>query len=607
MEQLNLYDDHEWKIQPGESPANTPVPNSAREEVTNHVEPEGGRDQATTQVKVLSLVIGNTAEAEAVHCEEGSMGKADRGEAVSTPSGSKAVAGYQKESTGTGETRGVLQKGVCNNKPINGKERQKTHRESDQRIVPKKQGNACRGKGLAGMQEDDRETSATRRSGEKMETLLSTLTQKARENSQLRFTSLAHWLSEENLKECLNKIKKNKAPGIDGVTEKEYEENLEMNLRDLVERLKGKRYKPQPVKRVYIPKPNGEKRPLGIPTLEDKIVQMGIKEMLEAIYEADFMDTSYGFRPGRSCHSALNALDKIIMTKPVNYVVDMDIEKFFDTVDHEWLMKCLQQRISDSSLLRIIARILKSGVMVEGEYQEVEEGTPQGGVISPVLANIYLHYVLDLWFERKVKEEMKGYCGMIRYCDDFIVCFQSEEEARKFGEMLRERLGKFGLKVAEKKSKIVEFGRYAWERSQRGGGKVGTFDFLGFTHFCDKTRKGKFKVERKTAKKKMRHKLKAMNQWLKSVRNLKKLGDWWEELGEKLSGHYQYYGISGNTEAMNQFYREIERLSFLWINRRSQKKSCNWAQFRRYLEFHPLPRPSIHHQIYTLSPMRMCP
>jgi RNA-directed DNA polymerase len=313
------------------------------------------------------------------------------------------------------------------------------------------------------------------------------------------------------------------------------------------------------------------------------------------------MDVSYGFRPGRSCHSALNALDKSIMTKAVGYVVDMDIEKFFDTVDHKWMMKCLEQRISDTSLLRLIARFLKSGVMEEGEYQEVEEGTPQGGVISPLLANIYLHYVLDLWFEKKVKKEMKGYCGLVRYCDDFIVCFQYEKEARKFGEMLRERLSKFGLKVAEKKSKILEFGRYAWERSQKGGKKVGVFDFLGFTHYCDKTRRGKFKLERKTAKKKLRHRLKAMNQWLKTVRNQVKLEEWWKELRQKLAGYYQYYGISGNTKELYKAYREIERLTFIWINRRSQKKSCNWTQFRRFLEYHPLPKPRIYHQIYTLS------
>jgi RNA-directed DNA polymerase len=294
------------------------------------------------------------------------------------------------------------------------------------------------------MPEDDRETSAIRRNGERMATKLSTLTQRARENPKLKFTFLAHLLSEEYLKECLKELKGNKAPGIDGVTVKEYEAHLEENLKDLVQKLKWKRYRPQPVRRVYIPKPNGDSRPLGIPTLEDKIVQMGIKKILEAIFEVDFRDVSYGFRPGRSCHGALDALDKVIMKKSVGYVVDIDIEKFFDTVDHKWLMKCLKQRIMDTNLLRLIARSLKAGVIEEGQYQETEKGTPQGGVSSPLLANIYLHYILDLWFEVKVKRIRKGYTQLVRYCYDFIVCFQYKNEAESFGKMLKERLNQFG-------------------------------------------------------------------------------------------------------------------------------------------------------------------
>ncbi len=340
---------------------------------------------------------------------------------------------------------------------------------------------------------------------------------------------------------------------------------------------------------------------LGIPTLEDKIVQMGIKKILEAIFEVDFRDVSYGFRPGRSCHSALDALDKGIMIKPISYVVDMDIEKFFDTVDHQWLMECLKQRIIDTSLLRLIARFLKAGVMEEGKYLETEKGTPQGSVSSPLFANVYLHYVLDLWFEVKVKKEMKGYIQLVRYCDDFIVCFQYENEAKRFGEMLKERLNKFGLKVAEKKSKIIEFGRYAWERSQSGCKKVETFDFLGFTHYCDRTRKGKFKLGRKTAKKKLQQGLKALNQWLKSVRNQVKLEEWWKVLGQKLRGHYQYYGISGNMNGLRVAYCEVTRLAYMWINRRGQKKSYNWPKFCRFLEYNPLPQPKIYHLTYTLS------
>ena len=303
------------------------------------------------------------------------------------------------------------------------------------------------------------------RTGGQMTTELESLTLRAREDPKCKFTSLAHLLTEDFLKECFRELKRDKASGIDGVTVQEYGVNLEENLKGLVGRLKAKRYRPQPVRRVYVPKPDGSKRGLGIPTVEDKIVQMGIKKILEAIFEVDFMDVSFGFRPNRSCHGALDVLDKTIMTRPVNYVVDMDIEKFFDTIDHGWLMRCLRERIRDTSLLRLIGRFLKAGVMEEGKYTEVDRGTPQGGIISPILANIYLHYILDLWFEKVVKKQFKGYAQLIRYGDDFIVCFQSGNEARTFEEQLGQRLDKFGLRIAEGKSRVIGFGRYEWEKA----------------------------------------------------------------------------------------------------------------------------------------------
>ncbi|HAZ31889.1 MAG TPA: group II intron reverse transcriptase/maturase [Dehalococcoidia bacterium] len=434
-----------------------------------------------------------------------------------------------------------------------------------------------------------------------MSTKLSSLTLRARENPRCSFTSLAHLLTEDFLKGCFRELKRDKAPGIDGVTVREYEVHSEENIKDLVARLKAKRYSPQPVKRVYIPKPNGDNRPLGIPAVEDKIVQMGIKKILESIYEEDFLDVSFGFRPNRNCHDALDVLDKTIMTKPVSFVVDMDIEKFFDTVDHKWLMKCLRQRITDPSLLRLIARFLRSGVMEEGKYLETERGTPQGGVLSPILANIYLHYILDLWFEKKVKKQTKGFAQLLRYADDFIACFQNGGEARAFGEALRQRLSKFGLRIAEEKSRIIEFGRYVWEKAQKQGEKVATFDFLGFTHYCDKTRGGKFKLGRRTARSKFRQKMKAMNQWLKGVRNAVELKAWWPMLGKKLEGHYRYYGISGNMARLKAYHNRTVRLAYKWINRRSQKRSYNWRQFRRFMEYNPLPEPKIHHLTYTLS------
>jgi len=434
-----------------------------------------------------------------------------------------------------------------------------------------------------------------------MTTGLTSLTLRAREDPKCQFTSLAHLLSEDFLKGCFWELKRDKASGVDGVTVQEYEVNLEEKLKDLVGRMKAKRYRPQPVRRVYIPKPDGSKRGLGIPAVEDKIVQMGIKKILEAIFEVDFMDVSFGFRPNRSCHDALDVVDKTIMTKPVNYVVDMDIEKFFDTIEHGWLMRCLRERIKDTSLLRLIGRFLKAGVMEEGKYMEVDRGTPQGGVISPILANIYLHYVLDLWFEKAVKKQLKGYAQLIRYGDDFIVCFQSGSEARGFEEMLRQRLGKFGLKIAEGKSRVIGFGRYEWEKARQEGTRVASFDFLGFTHYCDKTRKGKFKLGRKTSSKKFRQKMKAVNQWLKSVRNQVKLAEWWKVLGLKLVGHYRYYGISGNLSALRKFSRETSKLAYKWINRRSQKKSYTYAQYCKFKKYNPLPEPRIYHLTYTLS------
>jgi len=569
------------------------------------MKPEGTRYWAATQVKAFSPEMTVVSEADAVHEAEGStLGSVTRG--YKSPAGSKAVARYHTDRLGTREAHSVSQEGVWASKPIDGEVVQMALWDSDQSIVPMKPRNGGGGKGLAGMRWGGRGTSSTRRGGHGKSTKLSSLTRRAREDPECRFTSLAHLLTEDFLMGCFRELKRGKAPGIDGVTMEEYEAGLEENIRDLVGRLKGKRYRPQPVRRGYIPKASGGKRPLGIPAIEDKVVQMGVKKILEAIFEVDFLDVSYGFRPERSCHSALDAVDIAIMTKPVNYVVDMDIKEFFDTVDHKWLMRCLRQRVQDPSLLRLVGRFLRAGVMEEGKYVEVEKGTPQGGVLSPLLANIYLHYVLDLWFERVIKKRLRGFAQLIRYCDDFVVCFQSGKEAREFGEELRQRLGKFGLRIAEDKSRTVEFGRPVWQKARREGKKVGTFDFLGFTHYCGATRGGNFKLGRRTARSRFSQKLKAMNQWLKNVRNAAKVEEWWPILGLKLTGHYRYYGISGNMPKLQGYYTQTVRLAYKWINRRSQKRSYNWRQFHRFLRYNPLPRPRIYHP-YPVLAKRMCP
>jgi len=432
-----------------------------------------------------------------------------------------------------------------------------------------------------------------------MQTKLNLITKHTIKDKNFKFTSLAHLLNENSLKECFHMLKKNKAPGQDKVTYEEYGDYLFTNIQKLVKRMKVGKYYPQPVRRVYIPKGEDKKRPLGIPALEDKIVQMGITRILNAIFEPNFLDCSYGFRTGRSCHKALKQLDNSIMTKPVSYIIDADIRSFFDNVDHDWLMKMLGEKIADKNLLKIIKKFLKAGVIEADKLYQTKEGTPQGGILSPTLSNIYLHYILDLWMEKIVKRNTPGYVELLRYCDDFVILVQYKNEAEKILKELEERLNKFGLDLSKEKTRLIEFGRYAKVNAKDK--KPDTFDFLGFTHFCDKTRKGKFKVGRKTRRKKFNLSLKKMNGWLKAVRNAVKTKVWWRIVSAKLRGHFEYYGISGNYTAIKDFYQLALRLIFKWINRRSQKKNMNWKQFINYLKYYPLPLPKIKHNIYNFD------
>ena len=302
-----------------------------------------------------------------------------------------------------------------------------------------------------------------------MNTKLERIAQIAKENPKEKFSALIHHINKDILEECHKELKGNKAVGVDGITQSMYEENLEENIDDLLIRMKRFSYRPKPSKRVYIPKPGSDKkRPLGIPCYEDKLVQLAMNKVITAIYEQDFLDFSYGFRPNRNCHDALKELDIYLSRRNINYVVDADIKGFFDNVDHEWLMKFLAHRISDRNLLRYIKRFLKSGIMENGSFQKTYEGTPQGGVISPTLANIYLHYALDLWFEIVVKKQCQGEAYMVRYADDFVCCFQYEEEAKAFYEALGIRLAKFNLELAEEKSNIIFFGKEAYRARQAG-------------------------------------------------------------------------------------------------------------------------------------------
>jgi len=433
-----------------------------------------------------------------------------------------------------------------------------------------------------------------------MKVKLKQIAMKAKQDKRVKFNALMHHINEANLADCYRDLKRNKACGIDGVTVEAYGKDLEENLKRLVSSLKNKSYRPKAVRRVYIPKPGKEeKRGLGIPSVEDKLVQMMLKTLLERIYEADFLDQSYGFRPGLSCHDAIKALDTAVMTKPVNYIVEVDIRKYFDTVNHYWLQRCLEERISDPNILWLVRRFLKAGVMEEGKLLSSNVGTPQGGVISPLLANIYLHYVLDLWFEKKIRLKSTGHMALIRYCDDFVVCCESKHDANIFLETLKQRLSTFNLAVAEDKTQVLKFGRRAWQLARKHKEKVATFNFLGFTHYCTRSRRGKFIMGHKTSKENLSRKLKETKIWLKKVRNQRRLREWWPILKAKLRGHYNYFGISGNYHCLQQYYKATMWMVFKWINRRSQRKSMTFDQYLKYLEYNPLPRPRICYALYS--------
>jgi len=432
---------------------------------------------------------------------------------------------------------------------------------------------------------------------------LSLISERAQREPKCQFTSLAHLLNERFLEHCYHRLGRDRASGMDGVTWQDYGEDLEENLRDLVTRLKAKRYQPQPARRVYIPKDEHSMRPLGLPALEDKIVQKGVALILEAIYEADFMNCSYGFRSGRNCHQAVNAVDKTIMRNSINHVIDADIKGFFDNVSHEWMEEFLRVRIVDPNFLLLIRRFMKAGYMDADLLVATGRGTPQGGNLSPILSNIFLHYVLDLWFEKRIKRQARGACFLARYADDFVCMIQYQDDARHIERALRERFARFDLELHPEKTRVSSFGRYERENAKRRGCRAHTFDFLGFTHFCGTSRRGRFIVGRRTSRKKFRAKCKELNLWLKHVRNRLPVKVWWPILAAKLRGHYQYYGVSGNMPSINRYYRLVLRLAFKWLNRRSQRRSFNWESFNAYLEHYPLPRPRIVHNLYTLSPV----
>ena len=428
------------------------------------------------------------------------------------------------------------------------------------------------------------------RNREMVATKLQRIAEKARGESGCRFTSLFHLMNVEMLRECFRQLRKDAAAGIDKVTKEEYGANLEKNLTALVEKLHRMSYIPLPVRRVYIPKPGSSKeRPLGIPALEDKLVQAGLAKILSAIYEQDFIEDSFGFRPGRGCHDALRALSNEVEGGRIHYIVDADIKGFFDNVDHEWLMQFLGHRIADKRVLRYVKRFLIAGIMEDGVVSASDKGTPQGGIVSPILANIYLHYSLDLWFTRVFQKSCYGQSRIIRYADDFVVCFQCEADAIRFRQELDERLSRFGLEISPEKTKTIEFGPFAEAKAKRRGSKAATFDFLGFTH----SRNGRhFRMKRVTSRKKFTAKIRMFRDWLKASRTLP-TDELMEKVASKLRGHFAYYGVTDNSKGINRFAYEIRRLLYKWLNRRGKRGCMNWEKFNLFLKKFPLPCPRI--------------
>ncbi len=430
---------------------------------------------------------------------------------------------------------------------------------------------------------------------------LSSISYCAKSDATFEFMSLTHHLNVSFLKDCYYNLDRNKAVGIDRVSWLEYKEDLDNNLETLVDKLKRKAFKPLPARRVYIPKGNNELRPLGISTIENKIVESGIARIIGSIYEADFYDFSYGFRPKKNAHQALKIIGESANFKPVNHIVEADIKGFFDNVKHDLLLEFLKIRIKDTSLLFLINRFLKAGYIDNNLLVKSEVGTPQGSILSPMLANVFLHYVLDEWFERTVKRHIKGYCELVRYADDYVCLVQYENDASKILRALHNRFNKYGLTLHPDKTKVFSFGRFEKQNAKNQNRKANTFDFLGFTHYCDKTRKGYFKVGRKTSAKKFRIKAKDLNLWLKKIRNRVQTKDWWKILKLKLQGHYEYYGISENYLSIYKFYKLAIKLARKWMNRRSQKRTTSWSKMSSYLLLYPLPKPSIRHNFYTNS------
>lgn len=425
---------------------------------------------------------------------------------------------------------------------------------------------------------------------------LARVNEAAKRDRKARFTALLHHVDVWALLRAFHRLKRRAGPGVDGETVAHYEQNVWSNLNDLCSRIQTGRYRPQPVRRVFIPKADGGQRPLGVPTLEDKLVQSAVAEVLSAVYEVDFLGFSYGFRPGRNPHQALNALHTALMTQRVCWVLDADLRKFFDSVNHEWLLRMVAHRVADQRILRLIRLWLEAGVVQEGKWCSIVEGTPQGSSISPLLANVFLHYVLDLWVHQWRRRHARGRVIIVRYADDFVMGFQYRDDAQAMAAALRERVGKFSLTLHEEKTRLLEFGRLpSLARERSGLRRCATFAFLGFTHYCGRTRDGRFVVKRQTQSKRLSKKLQDLRQEAQQRRH-KPLADQHTWLSQVLRGHYAYYGLPSNFRSLMTFHEQVRNLWYRALRRRSQR-GLTWDSYHAILERFPLPRPSITHPV----------
>jgi len=426
----------------------------------------------------------------------------------------------------------------------------------------------------------------------------------AARSPQMGFTSLAHLMDIDWMREAWRLTRKDGAVGVDGQTASDYERGLEANLRSLLDRAKSGTYRAPPVRRVHIPKGGSatETRPIGIPTLEDKVLQRAVAMLLGPIYEQDFHDCSHGFRPGRGAHGALEALWKQTMVDRGGWVVEVDIRKFFDTLDHRHLRELVGRRVRDGVLLRLIGKWLSAGVMEDGNVSFPDSGSPQGGVISPMLSNIYLHYVLDEWFEREVKPRLRGRAHLIRYADDFVIGFTDERDARRVMQVLPKRFGRYGLSLHPEKTRLVPFRRPSpSSRSGDGDGNQGSgpgsFDFLGFTHVRARSQRGNWVVKQRTAASRLRRAVRSIAQWCRLHRHLP-IREQHRVLSQKVRGHFAYYGITGNSTSLSRFRTAVVDCWCKWLNRRNRQRSLTWEAFRQLQERYPLPPVCVPHSIY---------